>query len=118
MQSWLFGLNNSALILCCSILESLLKEKLCQIDVDLVYDLSDRKNLKGIKQLPLPKLIQNAYSAGMLDKEDKKVASRIKDLRNDSVHKLKNVSYKEVYDAIMSTKALVEKFLGDEKINT
>lgn len=111
MRSWLFGLSNSALILSCVILESLLKEKLCRIDAKLVYDFPDRNDLRGVKQVSLARLIKNAFDHGLFDRQDRKAAIKIKDFRNNAVHKQEAISDKEVYDALMSTKELVEKLL-------
>lgn len=113
MRSWLFGLNNAALILCCTILESLIKEKLLGFDVDYVYDLADRKSFKAIKQFSLGRLIHNAHEAGLIGKKEKKIASDIRYLRNDSVHKMRPVSSQQTYNAIMDTKVFVEKLLSE-----
>jgi hypothetical protein len=112
MRSWLFGLNNSALILSCSILESLLKEKLSAISVNYVYDFSDNKNLSGIRQFPLENLIRNASKTGLLDKQETDIAFTIKNLRNNVIHKLQRISQQQAYEAIMNTKDLVEKLLA------
>ena len=112
MRSWLFGLNNSVLILCCSMLESLLKEKLSAVSVSYVYDFSDNKNFSGIKQFQMDKLISNASQIGLIGKQETNVAFTIKNLRNNVVHKLQNVSQQQAYEAIMNTKDLIEKLLG------
>ena len=109
MRSWLFGLNNPALILCCSILESLLKEKLLKISVNHVYDFPDNKTFSSIRPFPIDTLIRNASQTGLLDKQEIDIAFSIKNLRNNAIHKLQNISQQQAYEAIMNTKDLVEK---------
>jgi hypothetical protein len=111
MKAWLFGLSNSALILCCTIFELLLKEKLSQKDSALVYKSLNGNENKGIQQFSLDKLIKNAYGAKLLDKEDKIIATNLRKLRNNSVHKLESISDKQVYDVLIQTKELIEKLL-------
>lgn len=110
MKAWIFGLNNSALILCCAIFESLIAEKLYQTDKALVYYTS-KNNGSDIKKYKLEMLIKNAYKSKLMNKADKESAMKLKELRNSSVHNLESVSDKQVYDVLINTKEIIEKLL-------
>ena len=102
MRAWLFGLNNSSLILCCSIIENTLTEELHKINIDLV------------KTCPLEKLIDNAAKERLITFEEKNTAHEIRKLRNNSIHELHSISSKQTYDALINTKNLVEKLLSED----
>jgi len=106
MHSWLFGLNSAALILCCSIIENLLKQKLSR-KPNLVWESSGNR----LKERKLSELINNAANEGLLDKSVKKMAHDIRLLRRDAVHRLKPISSNEAYNAIMNTKKIIEQLL-------
>ncbi len=112
MKAWMFGLTNSSLILCCSILETTLRQELYKISIDLVYELrkSDR-TLEGVDSYPLETLIDNAAKENLISFEEKKMAHGIRKLRNDAIHSLRKVSHEETYEAILNTKKLIEKLL-------
>ncbi len=113
MKAWLFGLSNSSLIICCSILETMLRQELYRISIDLVYQLnrSDRK-IEGVESLPLDILIENATKEKLISYEERKTAHRIRKLRNDAIHSLRQVTHEETYEAIINTKNLIEKLLA------
>jgi hypothetical protein len=107
MKAWLHGLNSSSLILCGSIIEDIIKTQLYNIDPNLALDVER----KGKRNKKLFKLIDTAFSHHIIDNEGKETAHRIRILRNDAVHKLKTVSEKQTYRAILDTKELIEKIL-------
>jgi hypothetical protein len=113
MHAWTFGLNVASLVLCCSILESLLKQELLKKDPKLVYDPGKGKSLKDLKDRPLNQLITNAFDKKLIDKDEKSSAFMIKDLRDDAVHKLKEVSSEDTYNSIIKTRELIEKLLSE-----
>ena len=115
MSCWMFGLNNSSLILCCSLLEFTLREKLAAIDEDLVYEVRVRGGDYHVDDVGLGKLIKNAAKQGLLSYEEKEDAFEIKDLRDGAVHKLRDVSSEQTYNAILKTKDLTESLLSGEK---
>ena len=115
MHAWLSGADRAALILCASIIEDILKNKLDKIDIDLAYDLIIQDGqIKGIKSIGLKKLIQNALNENIFSFEDYKKALNIVRLRNEIVHELKDVNFKETYNAIIDTKNLVEKLFSQK----
>lgn len=111
MKAWLYGLSNAALIICFALIEDLLKDRLCQVDVDYVYELKDPNNPKGVKQVSYDRLIMSALKEGIIDRSEKNTLFRIKKLRNDSIHRLETVTDSQVYEAIIETKQIVEKLL-------
>lgn len=112
MKAWLHGLNSSSLILCGSLIEDMIKTQLYNIDPNPALELEGKKqNVKVKKNKALFKLIETAFSHQIIDKEDKKTAHRIRELRNKAVHKLEKVGEEETYRAILDTKELIEKIL-------
>jgi hypothetical protein len=112
MKAWLHGLNSSSLILCGSIIEDMIKTQLYNINPNLALELErNGKNVKGKRNKKLVKLINTAFSHHIIDKEGKKIAHRIRELRNEAVHKLKKVSDEQTYQSILDTKELIEKIL-------
>jgi hypothetical protein len=57
-------------------------------------------------------LIDNAARKKLISPEEKRIAHGIRILRNDAVHDLHQISYKETYKAIMNTKKLIERLLA------
>ena len=106
MHSWLFGLDSATLILCCSIIEKLLKQKLSR-KPNLVWKSIGSR----LKDRDLSELINNAANEGLLDKSTKKMAHGIRLLRRDAVHQLKPISSDEAYNAIMDTRKIIEQLL-------
>jgi len=112
MEAWLHGLNSAALILCGSIIEDLIKTQLYNIDPNLLLDVERKgQKTKGKTNKRLFKMIDTAFSHRIIDKEGKKTAHRIRNLRNDAVHELKMVTEEQTYRAILDTKQLIEKIL-------
>jgi hypothetical protein len=115
MKSYFYGLNNSAIILSCSILEKLLKMKLSEIDDKLVYQLKTKDGKKPfILEFSLKKLINNAAKEKLITYEDRETAQNIRELRNDIVHKLTEVTNEQTFQTIIDTKDLIESLLGDK----
>jgi len=111
VSSWLFGLHSAALILCCSVIENLLKELLFEIDPGLVYEFENGNVLRGVKTLTLSRFIRNAKRQGLLSSNDSNIAYKINRLRNKAVHELREISEKDTYQSIINTKRLMEKLL-------
>ncbi len=111
MKAWLYGLPNASLIICFSLLENLLKDKLCQKDCTYVYELKDPSNPKGVKQVSYDRIIMSSLNEGIINKNEKNILFQIRKLRNNSIHELNSVTDSEVYDAIIQTKDIVERLL-------
>jgi len=109
INSWLFGLNNASLILCCSVIENLLIQKLWNIDMNLVKKMNP-KDMKW-KDRELWVLIKNATDHNILGRDENSKAHNVRDLRCKAVHKLKIINSAEAYKAIMDTKQIIEKIL-------
>jgi len=109
IDSWLFGLNNASLILCCSVIENLLVQRLWKIDINLVR----KVNLKDMawKDRELWELINNATKENILDRKESTKAHNIRELRRKAVHRLEPVNSSDAYNAIMDTKEIIEKIL-------
>lgn len=112
MKAWLYVLNSSALILCCSIIEDILKTELYNIVPDLALDLEkDNKRLTEVRNKKMEILIDNAFKHEIISKAEKAKAHEISILRNDAIHSLEKISEKQTYKAILDTKELIEKIL-------
>ena len=70
-------------------------------------------NVVGVKELPLKTLINNAFRIKLISQEEKETAQEIRELRNNAVHKLLNVSSDKTYKAIIETKNIIENLLVD-----
>ena len=115
MKCWLFGLNNSSIILCGSLLETVLKQKLRDLNVDLVCEVVFRNDRKYVNDFGLDKLIKNAQDQFLLFENEANNAHDIKRLRNKVVHKLRTLDSKKTFEAIGKTKVLVENLLSKKE---
>jgi hypothetical protein len=97
MQAWAHGLDISSVILCWSVIENLLREKLSENGSQLSSD-------RG-------KWIRTARERGWLETETSRSADRIRTLRNEMVHKPRKFAPRRVYAVIMETKEVVERLL-------
>jgi hypothetical protein len=113
IKALLSDLSNSALILCCSLLENILRGELYEKDIHLVYDIST--DLRGIEILTLDKLIDNATKVKLLSDEDKMLGHKIRKMRNAAIHDLKRIPSEEIYVAVNGIRELAEKLLGESK---
>ena len=109
MHCWLFGLDRAALILCSSIVESLIKQKVSEINEEYLYQEENgkgRRREKTFKQLiemvKFLKLINSSQANAMHD---------IRRSRNQAVHSLETISEKETHSKIMQTKEIAEGLL-------
>jgi hypothetical protein len=118
MKAWLYGLNSSALMLCCSIIEDILKTELYNIDPDLALDFERKGNIiTGVKRnRNMQILINSAFDYKIIDKKHKSFAHKIRTLRNDAIHTLEKIDDKQTYQAILNTKDLIEKILSKSHI--
>jgi len=114
MKSYFYGLNKSALILCCSILENIIKKKLSKVDDSLVYKLLKKNGKTIVTEYSLKKLINNAATINLISCEEKENAHDIRDLRNKAVHKMLHISSDQTYKVIIDSKNLIESLLGDK----
>lgn len=104
VECWLFGINSASLILCCAAMEGLMVDRLSNINRTLACK-EDGKT-RGLFEL-----IDNAARSGILDDSTKQMAHGIRELRRESVHRLRNVDNTEAFNAIMNTKKIIEKLL-------
>ena len=111
MNAWSHGLNTASLILCCSILEAILKQVLLSKDLKLVYDTGSGKSFKEFKEKDLGALIENARIKKIFNEGEAEKADKIRKNRNAAVHKLKEFSSNETYKTVMTTKDLLERLL-------
>ena len=117
IRAWLYGLNNSAIILCCSIIENIIKTELWKIDINLAVDLDkDGNKILGTKDKKLETLINNAYDQQIIDKKSKSKAHEIRILRNKAIHKLQKINDKETLKAILDTKDIIENIFSSPSI--
>ena len=107
MEAWVRGLDSAALILCWSVLESLMKERLLNIDTDLVYQ-SAAPGSRCRKLRPWPEIIKSAKNLGILNAEGAAAADDICKTRNNAVHELKDVTEDQSFRAITNTRWLLE----------
>lgn len=117
MQAWVYGLDQAALILCFSILEDALKDRLRLVDPSYVYELMGSNNAEGVKTVSFGNIIKSAYEEDLISYEQKETLFDIKKKRNDSVHDLVTVDGDEVYNIILQTKDIVEHLLSDSGAN-
>lgn len=111
MSAWMYGLNNAAIILCFSVLENILRDKLCKINIDYAIELSDELNPKGATPVSFGKIVKSAHKEKLITYNHKEALFNIKKKRNNSVHKLFSVKNDEAYDIIIKTKDIVEHLL-------
>jgi hypothetical protein len=110
IEAWLFGLNSAALILCCSVIEQILNQKFPVLKYKSDKILRDFKSLRDIERT-LEEFIDEVARQGFIDEKIRIMAQNIRTLRNSAVHKLKPISSDEAYNAIMSTKKIIEQLL-------
>lgn len=112
MSAWLHGLDCAALILCCLIIEDLVKDKLFKKDPRLVYESTRDRGLNPLgREKDLAKLLRTARHESLLTQQGYRNAERIRRLRNGAVHRLKQIGEDQGFDAILDTKSLIEQLL-------
>jgi hypothetical protein len=103
-------LDSASLILCFSIIESLLKQKypthLYKSDKVLKSFKDIRKNERTIEEF-----VDHIAAVGFIEEATKQMIHDIRKLRNKSIHKLKSITSEEAYTAIMNTKKIIEQLL-------
>ena len=114
MRAWLFGLNNASIILCCSLIENLLKEKLYNISINEIYYTNNGEEFNAWQQKSLDQLIKNASRHEILDNETKNKAYGVKNLRNRAIHELETITSQMTLDMIYDTKRIIEKILTED----
>ncbi len=113
ISAWLHGLDNASLILCFSVLENIIKDKLCKINIDYVYELNNPSDPYGVKSFSFDAIIKNAYREKLISKKQKNALFRIKKKRNSSVHNMTSISSTEAYEIIQETKEIIECLLSE-----
>ncbi len=103
------------IILCGSLLESVLKQQLGDLNVDLVCEVVFKNDHKYVNNFGLDKLIKNAQDQFLLSENEGEDARNIKRLRNNAVHKLRPLDSKQTFEAIGKTKVLVENLLSKKE---
>lgn len=111
-EAWLYGCKHAAIIICNSLLEDLLRNKLCLINGDYATQLIDGKTLKANRDFSFQNLKDFSKKEKLLSKSLIKKLSNIQKTRNDMVHNLNTVSDEEAYERIMDTKDIVESLLN------
>ena len=112
MNAWLFGLNNAAIILCCSLIENLLKEKLKEVPKWEIYHTSNGLGSQNRKLKSLDSLIKDAKKHNILDNQTKNKAFGIKNIRNHAIHDLQTISSNTTLNMIYDTKEIINKILS------
>lgn len=112
IQTWLCGCKHAAVIICNSLLEDLLRNKLCDIDVDYAHKLYDWRKMKSNPKFGMKELKERASKEKILPKQLLSKLSRVQQKRNDAVHNLNTLSDEEAYSLIMDTKEIVEHLLN------
>ncbi len=110
MECWLYGINSASVILCCSIVENLLKQRYPTLQYKSDNIFKDFKYLKDFERT-LEEFIDEVAKKGFIDENTRKMAQGIRILRNSTVHKLKQITSDEAYNAIMNTKKIIEQLL-------
>lgn len=113
-EAWLYGCSNAAIIICNSMMEDLIRNKLCLINGDYATKLIDGYTLKANKDVTFQNLKVLAQKEKILPKELIKKLSKVQAVRNDAVHNLNRVSDEEAYELIRYTKDIVEYLLNDK----
>lgn len=112
IQSWLYGCKHAAVIICNSLLEDLLRNKLCDINVDYAHKLYDWPKMKSSLQFGMNELKKLASKERILPKPLLSKLSKVQQKRNDAVHNLNTLSDEEAYGLIIDTKDIVEYLLN------
>jgi len=111
MHCWRYGLNNSALIVCSTLLENMLKKELEMTKPEKLIEFIGKKYLKGI-QIRFQKAIDLAYETGLITNKSKNYAHEIRIKRNITAHGERSLDNKETLDLILKTKSILEDFLN------
>lgn len=113
ISAWLHGLNNASLILCFSVLENIMIDKLCQIKNEYVFELKNPSDPKGVKSISFGAIIKKAHGEKLISGNQKNTLFRIKKKRNNAVHNMNSISSNESYTIIQETKEIIESILGE-----
>ena len=112
-RAWLHGCDQAVIIICNSLLEELLRAKLCDVDVKYAHKLIDGWSLKSNPDYGMNALKNFAKDEGILPKELIEKLTSIQKVRNDIVHNLNVVTDEEAYTIISDTKTIVEYLLNN-----
>jgi hypothetical protein len=99
MKCWFNGLENSAVIISCTLLENTLKSE-------------ERKRDKPSRNIKLFGLINKFESIGALSAAGAEKAHMIRDIRNKIVHHGLNVASAEALDLVRNTKDILEEIFN------
>ncbi len=113
IKTWLYGCDNAALIICNSLLEDILRNKLCLKNSKYATKLINPETLKSNIDYGFKELKEFAAKEGLLPSKMKKKVSEVQKYRNDAVHNLNTVSDEKAYELILNTKEVVEYLLNE-----
>lgn len=113
-RTWLYGCKYASIIICHSLLEGLLRNKLCDLNVEYAHKLYDWDRKKSNPQYGFKELKGFTKKERILSKDLYKKLSTIQEKRNDAVHNLKTISDEEAYELILYTKDIVEYLLNNK----
>lgn len=112
-EAWLYGCKHAAIIICNSLLEELIRNKLCDLDVSYAKKLFDWKKMKSNPEYGMKELKNFASTEKVLSKSLLQKLSEVQSKRNDAVHNLSTISDEEAYGLIIDTKDIVEYLLNE-----
>ena len=112
MRCWLYGLNNSSIIIIATLLENILKERLSDFNqkeiIKILEIIRADEKFKRV-EINFDVLIDIAEYKGWLSEENKLSAHRLRKKRNKIVHNGLNISSNEAIDLINKTKNIFEE---------
>ena len=114
IKSWLYGCKHAAIIICNSLLEDLLRNKLCDINDEYAHKLFDWNQMKSNSQYGMKDLKKFAKKEGILNQSLIEKLTSVQQTRNNCVHNLNTVSDEEAYERIIDTKDIVEYLLNNK----
>jgi hypothetical protein len=113
MRCWLYGLNNSSIIIISSLLENLIKDKIEELNPEEVLEIiksSDNK-YKGIG-INFEKLIDIAEYKNFISTDNKDAAHNLRKTRNKIVHTGRMIDTNKSLELIEKTKNIIEELLN------
>lgn len=117
VKAYLYGLHNASLIIICSFLESALKEKLNEFNLDVVdlkFEIDDKGNRNPIGVcINFIDIINKCYNKHIITARDKNSLHRIRKLRNNVIHEGKSISYEETLTCIKMMKEIFENLFKE-----
>lgn len=113
MKAWLYGAPNSALIICNSLLEDIIRNKLCLINSEYALRLISLDGNRSNSSFGMQDLKNFAKKEKLIPNNLIENLSQIQRARNNAVHNLDVITDDEVYELILNTKDIVEHLLNN-----